>query len=439
MREAQKMQKDIKNRNWYNFNLLSLSEAKIVTIKNRGNNKDYIFAGYDTCTTHGERGVYNFSPVRDKDNNVLGYSYTNETSVEYPYDEFPANDEIANLVQYVGRRLSDVLASPKETKQFINGEHNEKLNSKLYKIVDIFSPEEIKAQKMNLRGDYVDSTKTLFFRENELGKVIFPYTDCEGSGKPSVLPMWGCCFSVINAIKRDIDYERRAPILFEHYGNYGAYLDKKERVMSGILNKAREAKKWGNYREAEARYNEAIEASKISEKYGDPDITPYLELGDMFLDLKEYRKASGCLNTAMFYLCKKLAFTLEGTTSSKTIADVKQNKANLKIYQNYLNELRDYYKLNSFLRFFATKPTTHIPTDSNSVDNYEYSIKLYNNIQEIAEIYKKIGITCENNNETDSAKKCYQASKEIANCTELGNKLILRRADHNRYIGDLIK
>ncbi len=434
------MQKEIKDKNWYNFNLLSLSDAKIITIKNKGSNRDYIFAGYDTCTTDGARGVYNFTPIRDSQNKILGYSYTDKSTVEYPYDEFPANDEVANLAKYVGRRVYEVLATQEETAQFLRGVRNENLCSKIYHVSDVFTAEEISQGKLELRGNYVDSTKELFFRRNDSGEVIFPYTDCEGSGKPSVLPMWGCCFSVINAIKRDIEYEKRAPELFRSYGkSYGAYLLKRESVMTEIMNRARDARKFGQYEKAEGIYNEAITASKISEVYGDPDITPYLELGDMFLEIKDYKKASGCFNTAMVYYCRKLRELFNANLGVKTLAEIKKGVENNNIYQKYLQELREYYSLSRFTRFFTTKPTTYIPTDSDSVSRYESCQHWFKMVEKAAELYKKIGITCEKTGEAESARRCYQATKEIINCTDIGQKLVLRRADHNRYIGDIIK
>ena len=436
----QAMQKEIKDQNWYNFNLLTLSDAKIVTIKNKGNNRDYIFAGYDTCTTDGERGVYNFTPIRDQNNKLLGYSYTNETTVEYPYDEFPANDEVANLVKYVGRPIAKVLASREETRQYLNGIRNENTCSKLYHISDIFTPEEIESQKLNLKGNYVDSTKKLFFRHNDMGKVIFPYTDCEGSGKPSVLPMWGCCFSVMNAIKRDIEYDQQAPIIFKHYGNsYGSYLLKRDQVMNNIMDKAREARNFKQYQKAEDIYNRAIVVSKISEKYGDPDITPYLEQGDMFLETKQYRKASGCFNTAIVYLCKKLKGNLEINPKCTNLPEVKAGKIKSEKYNSYREDLDEYYRLGTIARFFTRKPTTNVDTSIGAIRLYEDCENLYKKIQQIADIYRKIGITCENNGELESARKCYRAADEIANCTDIGQKLVLRRADHNRYIGDIIK
>lgn len=153
------MQEEIKNRNWYNFNLLILSDAQNITIKNKGWNKDYIFAGYDTCTTDCARGVYNFSPIRDENKRLVGYSYTDTITNEYPYNEFPANDEVANLAEYVGLDAGEVIATPEEIRQFQNNKNNKMLLHKLYPIEKVFSEYEIIKNKMRLRGDFVDHNR----------------------------------------------------------------------------------------------------------------------------------------------------------------------------------------------------------------------------------------------------------------------------------------
>lgn len=81
--------------------MLALSNAHIVNIKNK-NNKDFIFAAKDGCMNDGARGVYHFSPVRNSYGKIIGYSFTDTSTVEYPYNEFHANEKIANIAKYVG-------------------------------------------------------------------------------------------------------------------------------------------------------------------------------------------------------------------------------------------------------------------------------------------------------------------------------------------------
>jgi hypothetical protein len=109
-----------------------------------------MFAAYDTCITDGERGVYNFSPVR-KNGELTGYSYHDTVTNEYPFEKFPANDEIANIVKFVGINAEDVIASHYETKMFLESMAKNKdlteFENKLYSVSDIFSPKTIKEQK----------------------------------------------------------------------------------------------------------------------------------------------------------------------------------------------------------------------------------------------------------------------------------------------------
>lgn len=390
------MQEEIKNRNWYNFNLLTLSDARNITIKNKGWNKDYIFAGYDTCTTDGARGVYNFSPVRDDRKKLIGYSYTDTTTNEYPFEEFPANDEVANLAEYVGLDADEVIANPKEIMQFRNKIRNNELLHKLYPVEMIFSDYDIIKNKLRLKGDFVDSSLKLFFRKNKENKIIFPYTDCEGSGKPSVLPMWGCCFAIFNAIKKDIYYKHLAQRLFNDTGkSYGAYLIRKQQIMNDVLDKARKACDAKNFADAEQFYNEAVEISKASEQYGLGDVIPYIEQGDMFFGLHDFSKASGCYNTAITKISRHIQSYL--SLNKLNLGDIKSG----------------------YLKF-----TKH----SNE----------YTNILKISEIYHKIGLICADKGEFDSALRCLRAAQEIKDFSNTGENLILRRADHNRFIGDLV-
>lgn len=172
----QDMSNDIKSKNWYDFNLLALSNANVVGLKDVSGEKDYFFAAYDSCITDGARGVYNFSPIRNEENDKLeGYSYTNTLYAEYPFEKFPANDEVANLVKFVGKDAEKVIASEDETLDFLialeNNEDTDNYANKLYPVNEIFSKNEIIREKMALKGDYVDSSLKLFFRKNKGNKM----------------------------------------------------------------------------------------------------------------------------------------------------------------------------------------------------------------------------------------------------------------------------
>ena len=150
--KVKKILRDTNERNLYDFNLLSLCKGHIVNIKGK-NNRDYLFTAKDGFANDGERGVYNFSPVRNSYGRLLGYSYHDESTVEYPYNEFKGNDNISNLCKYVGLPYRDFMPSYSETKMFREyvkkGYSTACLPDRLYSLRDVFSNEEIKRRKLN--------------------------------------------------------------------------------------------------------------------------------------------------------------------------------------------------------------------------------------------------------------------------------------------------
>lgn len=198
---------EIRTNNWYDFNVLTLSDASIVNVKNAEDMR-FIFSAFDSCVNDEARGVYNFSPVRDNMGNLKGYGFYDEYHVDYPYEVFPHNDSTSKLTKFVGLDIRDCLAGERETKKykkFVNkGRSTDNLPDKLYKITDIFEEKEIKAKKWDYLGSYINNKQDLVFDVNWSDKVIFNKLNSEGSDRPSVFSMWGSCFSTINAIKRDI-------------------------------------------------------------------------------------------------------------------------------------------------------------------------------------------------------------------------------------------
>lgn len=207
--EISSIQNELKEKNWYNFNLLSLSDANSVSLLDINGNS-HLYSAFDSCITEGERGIYNFSPIRKK-GKLLGFSFLDEKTVHYPLQEYARKDYVSNLTKFVGLPLDKVLASPFEHEKFFGYLHGnikykaDEFINKLFKVDRVFSPAEIQGKKIHLKGDYVDSTLNLFFRENKEGNVIFPNCDYEQSGRPSVTSMMGSCFSLFNAIKKNIE------------------------------------------------------------------------------------------------------------------------------------------------------------------------------------------------------------------------------------------
>lgn len=202
------IQNELKEKNWYNFNLLALSDAKSVNLLGFKGNR-HLYSAFDSCITEEERGVYNFSPIRKKEK-IIGFSFLDEKTVHYPIQDSPRKEHVLNLIKFVGLPLDKVLASAVEHEKFIGYLHGNlkysanDFDNRIFKVDKVFSPTEINEKKLKLLGDYVDSSLNLFFRGNKDGNVIFPNCDWEQSGRPSVVSMSGSCFSIFNAIKKNI-------------------------------------------------------------------------------------------------------------------------------------------------------------------------------------------------------------------------------------------
>ena len=266
---------------YYDFNLLSLSDAHIVNVNGK-NGGEYLFSAKDGYVNDSARGVYNFTPVRNSNGKILGYSYHDETNVEYPYSEFPANDKIANLCKYVGLPRNEFLASFSEDKKFKEylrkGYSTSSLPDKLYALKDVYDSSEIRNKKLDTLGSLINRDG-LIFDLNSQGKII--------SEKPSVLQMWGSCFSAINALVRDIK-------------NGGA-----EKVVSADFNsasfiaKADGYKAIGNYSKAENYYNDALDIlhpNKASFNYKKEALETYEKLYSVLRSSYKYNEAKGIAN-----------------------------------------------------------------------------------------------------------------------------------------------
>ena len=202
------MIEEIRNNNWYDLNLLALSDANIVNVKGV-NDRDFLFSAYDSCVNDSARGVFNLSPVRDASGNLRGYSFFDETTIEYPLETFPHNDKIRNITKFVGLKARDFIADTQEHERFKyyveNGLDTNSLPDKLYRIKDIYPEREIKQKKLNYLGEYIDNTQKLVFDINSKDQILFQKLNYEGSEKPSVFAMWGSCFATMNAVSRDIE------------------------------------------------------------------------------------------------------------------------------------------------------------------------------------------------------------------------------------------
>ncbi len=202
-----KLLREMDNKNYYDFNLLSMSDANIVNV-NGANNKNYIFSAKDGFVNAEARGVYNFTPIRDFNGNIKGYGFHDGKTVDFPHEKFDNKTRVENLNKFVGLDYHDVNAGAKETSIYRNlvrrNASTSDIPDKLYKISDVFDENVIEHKKLNILGQFIDRDQKLIYDINPQGQVIFHKTNCEGSDRPSVYSMWGSCFSTVNAIKDDL-------------------------------------------------------------------------------------------------------------------------------------------------------------------------------------------------------------------------------------------
>lgn len=277
--------KQVEQNNYYDFNLLALSNAHIVNIKDK-NNKDFIFAAKDGCMNDGARGVYNFSPVRNSYGKIIGYSFTDTSTVEYPYNEFHANEKIANIAKYVGLQCRDFYPNHSEVETFRNfvrqGRSTAELPDKLYPMAVVLDQGYIERNKLDKVGHLINREQNLIFTTNSQGEILFQKTNCEGSEKPSVMQMWGSCFSTINALKRDISKHR------ENNNSSFYYIEKADTESS---NRQLEG--------AEFYYNRALEVlhpDKTNLNCNNKTIEIYEKLYNVLKQQHKYEEVKGIAN-----------------------------------------------------------------------------------------------------------------------------------------------
>ncbi len=415
------MRSYIQNQGWYDFNILALSNAHIVNLTYKDGN-DFLYGAYDSCVTDDAPGVYNLSPVR-QNGQVVGYSFTDQKTSQYPKSEFPDLASVENISKFVGMKLTDVLATKSETEEYKNNTSSRKFENKLFKIEDVFTPYQIKTNKLELKGKYTDYSNKLFFDVNKDGQVIFQNCNCERSDRPSVKSMWGSCFAVFSAIKEDIEknkpketpkVQNNQPIqqpqiepIKDKTGpgaNYKIGIEVpsvviEDEKMASLLSKAKVAEMIGNPQEAEYWYNNAV--NSLSE-------------------------------SALYYL-----------------RVYKDNEKDLKVIKNGYNkylkaekEMHDYkvarekYDKSGFIaQLFLPIP------DGPSEYSYKYleDKKIYDHIIGLSHLFNKLGDLCVKKDEYEPAGRvCYEASKHLTDCDEIAYKIISRRAQNDIYLGDII-
>lgn len=430
--KIQEIHNEIKSKNWYEFNLLSLSNANIVGVKQASGAQDYMFAAYDTYVSDGARGVYNLSPIR-KNGKITGYSFTDEYTNQYPYYEFPDNEKIANIAKYVGIGIRAYEADEHEISALKYArKHGKDLNKcpdKLYPINKIFTEEEIRRNKLDLQGKYVDRTGKLFFDLNINGQIVFPKLNCEGSDKPSVYSMWGSCFATFNAIARDIENSK-------HF-HATKSLESHKDLMHDIIMTSFRYSNNGNYKMAENCLNYAIEQDKLFKfhnRYHTLNYIPHKLLGDIHFNDHSYDYASSCYNHAINALANEVSKAVD-----KRFERIKRSYNDYQLIkrtsEEYDKDIKYYNNANIFTRFLLDEPER--PLNYNKHFQYEWAVEQMNNLEVIADIYEKLAIICERKGEDYSAEICNKAAKDIRNGTDIGCEILSRRADNIQFIGDI--
>lgn len=365
----------------YNFNLLALSKAEVVNMKSIDGESDHIFAAYDASVTDGARGVYNFTPIREE-GEIVGYSYVDSKKNQFPIDEFPHNEEVQQIQKFVGLDAVDVIADDIETRKFkqaiVQNKDLSSFSDKLYPVWKVFSEEVMREQKVDLRGDYIDSSLKRFYAINKDNKIVYPSCDCENSGRPSVMAMWGSCFSIFDAIRRDIRYQdiydttiKGKPL------NIGLAID-------GNLNAGRTCEREGRLGEAEYYYGMALEMVKIEgfDMKSPQALEPYESLANLKFKKGDYKGAEKLYNFVLNTKAKLLVLEQRG----------------------YGGERHNWH------------------------DEY---VKL-------SKIFDKLAEICDKKGENHPARICRRASSELKTSgSGYAQQIIERRADGNIHIRDL--
>lgn len=425
----------ISNNGWYDFNLLTLSDAKIINLGDAQGNSNYIYSAYDSCINDTARGVYNFTPVRDENGILQGYSYHNNNKVEYPYDEFYNNWSIGNIAAIAGRPASELIADGATTEAFKNAVWNNQDRSpyknKLFRVEDIFPQSERDAGKMWMKGDYVDFTLQSFYRINKDGLVIYPAADCERSGTPSVYPMWDGGFSLFNAIKEDIDLKEK--FIEKGYNDENVLNIKHPQKINKLMFESEKFIAEGKTSEAIHLLKYAAELEKIA---GLHNYKPLEKLGDVYTSLQDITNAEKYYNLALNELARKIIYKLDGKYSVRDIFTYKNEYENI-LQKNidYEHEKDEYDRQGYFQKMFSQEPEK----PAGDADKYKEFVDMYDIIVNDAyRLYKKLAENCKVRHQKYPEFACNWAAERMLCPDRIVQELLTRRTENNLYLGDML-
>jgi len=282
---------------------------------------------------------------------------------------------------------------------------------------------------MDLQGRYVDKSLKLFFDKNMYGEVVFPKCNCEGSEKPSVLSMWGSCFSVFNAIERDIKSSQNSSIQ--------PYNDQKIKI-SSLIKQGQIAAQNLKYKEAQDYFNNAIEIQRglqIKHPYFLADYRPYYYLGELhYTGQFNFEHALSCYNNAINILSQTILtrYDFDLTRVRDDYNKYMRSKEDSKIYDE---EVRQRNSLPFFEKLFTDPPIK--PRHYNFYKTYEKEAAAYENMLLVAEMFTKMAEICTDKEEYYPAEICELAADDIQRCTKRGIDVLKLRSEGVQYIGGL--
>lgn len=392
--------------NWYDFNLLSLSNAHSVGISKNDGTK-FFHTAYDSCVTDYALGAFNFSPIR-KNGKVEGYSFTDEKTIQYSKEEF---NEASDIEKFVGLNINDVLANDPEheaLRNIVQQNHSaddiqnfiDANSNKLFKINKIFDEKAIQENKMEYLGKYIDVTLKYNFDTNDENKVLFQKCNVEGSQRPSLHSFWGTCYS--SAAKTAHDIKNKKP----NYRDLSNVEEFKNQYYENLIKKAQSS--FG--REKEENLIEALRTKQESVGADNPSlIHDNIRLGDF------YKKETDDRESAQKYYENALRISLLNFhPRSKTNADC-------------------YFKLGQFHCICENTNKTE-ENINNAIDIYAYTDPENKNIALGFNLIANALERSNKDNKTINAQICRNAANAIENGAKEKEQILKLRAEGTRKI-----
>ncbi|PWL77427.1 hypothetical protein DBY21_04950 [Candidatus Gastranaerophilales bacterium] len=197
---------------------------------------------------------------------------------------------------------------------------DESFSGKLYPVWKLFDENELREKKIFAKGDFVDYKLQNFFRRNGDYKIIYPKGDCENSGRPSVKAMWGSSYSILSAIKRDID-KRRIKDNLKAYNNLSL-----NSAILNLLSNASDQRNIGNLNDAVKYLSKAVEYIDMDgfSPNNSMHMKAYKDLANLKFELGNYDEANGLYNFYLNNVCKNYRLSFSESDKDKYINEIQR-------------------------------------------------------------------------------------------------------------------